>query len=531
MMFVRASFILLSLLSPSQSIDWSGWGGNIFNNRWASQNTVISSSNVNTITQHCRLTYPIGVSATPTISGDIVYYPTWNGLFVALNYVTCAVQWEINVTAIIHDYAPLSGLQAEATNPISRTSPVIDGNILYFGTQTHALIVALSLFSGQTLGMIQINPHPLAVVTMSPTLFNSSVFVGASSMEESAADSVSGYQCCSFAGNIARVTFNRSSSNFSVAWNVTMLPEPIGVGGWSGAAVWGSQPSIDSADGQVFIATGNTYAAPQAVQECINSTTNETACLPSDVWQESVMAIDLMSGVVNWVRQLSPLDAWTVACGIPGVSARNPALCPETPGPDADFGMAPTFVPGNSSKESVVVVGQKNGNLYSLSAGTGKLLWSTITSPDGTSGGLSWGIAADDSQVYFTAINSLNLAWQLQPSGQTINNSAYGSASLADGTLVWETPTPQNQSAYPPPSVVGDLVLVGRTGVATVAGAAAGTRGGLVVMAKATGEVIADIDLDVLFRGGIAIQDNYILFGTGYVGFQGTGSFYIMQIS
>ena len=50
-------------------------------------------------------------------------------------------------------------------------------------------------------------------------------------------------------------------------------------------------------------------------------------------------------------------------------------------------------------------------------------------------------------------------------------------------------------------------------------------------MAKATGEIIADIDLDVLFRGGIAIQDNYILFGTGYVGFQGTGSFYIMQIS
>ena len=160
-----------------------------------------------------------------------------------------------------------------------------------------------------------------------------------------------------------------------------------------------------------------------------------------------------------------------------------------------------------------------------------KLLWSTITSPDGTSGGLSWGIAVDDSQAYFTAINSLNLAWQLQPSNQTINNSAYGSASLADGTLVWETPTPQNQSAYPPPSVVGDLVLVGRTGVATIAGAAAGTRGGLVVMAKATGAVIADIDLDVLFQGGIAIQDEYILFGTGYARFQGTGSFYVMQIS
>ncbi|OCL13369.1 Quino protein alcohol dehydrogenase-like protein, partial [Glonium stellatum] len=530
MMLLRAALILLSLSSLSQSVDWSGWGGSIFNNRWASQNAIVSSSNINTITQHCHLTYPIGVSATPTIGGDIVYYPTWNGLFVALNYVTCVVQWEINVTTIVHDYAPLTKVQAEATNPISRTSPQIDDDVLYFGTQTHALIVAVSLSSGQTLGVIQINPHPVAVLTMSPTFFNSILFVGASSLEEGAANSVSGYQCCSFAGNVVALTFDHSSGKFSVVWNVTMLPEPIGVGGWSGAAVWGSQPSIDTAGGQVFFATGNIYEAPQSVQACINSTTNETSCLPSNVWQESVLAVDIASGRVNWVRQLSPLDAWTVACGIPGVSKRNPALCPETPGPDADFGMAPTFVPRNSSAESTVVVGQKNGNLYSLSANTGKLIWSTITSPDGTSGGLSWGIAADDSQVYFTAINSLNLAWQLQPSNQTVNNSAYGAASLVDGTLVWETSTPQDQSAYPPPSVVGDLVLVGRTGVATVAGAAAGTRGGLVALAKSTGEVIVDIDLDVLFQGGIAIQDNYILFGTGYVRFQGIGSFYVMQV-
>jgi hypothetical protein len=38
----------------------------------------------------------------------------------------------------------------------------------------------------------------------------------------------------------------------------------------------------------------------------------------------------------------------------------------ETPGPDADFGMAPSFVPGSRSTpygKDTLVVGQKNGNL------------------------------------------------------------------------------------------------------------------------------------------------------------------------
>lgn len=36
-----------------------------------------------------------------------------------------------------------------------------------------------------------------------------------------------------------------------------MLPPPYGPGEWSGAAIWGSQPSIDVERQQVFIATGN----------------------------------------------------------------------------------------------------------------------------------------------------------------------------------------------------------------------------------------------------------------------------------
>jgi outer membrane protein assembly factor BamB len=178
---------------------WSGWGANYYNNRWASQNGEISSSSINSLAKHCQVSYPGGVSATPVVSGDTVYYPTWNGSFVALDYTTCRVLWEISVTEIVTNFAPISQLQANETSPLSRTSPQIDGEILYFGTQTHALVVAVNRLTGQSLGVIQINPHPLAIVTQSPTFYNGVLFVGSSSLEEEAAIDP-GYICCSFVG-------------------------------------------------------------------------------------------------------------------------------------------------------------------------------------------------------------------------------------------------------------------------------------------------------------------------------------------
>jgi outer membrane protein assembly factor BamB len=67
---------------------------------------------------------------------------------------------------------------------VSRISPQIDGNVLYLGTLTHALVVAVNRVTGKLLSTIQINPHPLAIVTMSPTFFDGKLFVGAASVEE-----------------------------------------------------------------------------------------------------------------------------------------------------------------------------------------------------------------------------------------------------------------------------------------------------------------------------------------------------------
>ena len=50
----------------------------------------------------------------------------------------------------------------------------------------------------------------------------------------------------------------------AILWQTIMTPE-----GFPGNAVWGSSPAIDAKRGQLYIATGNNYDAPQETLDCI----------------------------------------------------------------------------------------------------------------------------------------------------------------------------------------------------------------------------------------------------------------------
>lgn len=91
--------------------------------------------------------------------------------------------------------------------------------------------------------------------------------------------------------------------------------------GWSGNAIWGSQPSIDETRSQVFVATGNVYSVPPEYESCLtdtdaNVTTTHTHAYPKGVLQEAVIALVLETGAIKWSRVVSPLDSWTTACGV-----------------------------------------------------------------------------------------------------------------------------------------------------------------------------------------------------------------------
>lgn len=517
-------------------LQWSGWGANIFNNRWATSESAIRSSNAGTLRESCRLQFPAGVSAPPAILGDIAYFPTWDGRFVAFDYKSCRVHWNISVSDIITEFAPLTTLQVSYTRAASRSTPQFDGSVLYFTTLAHALVVAIDRETGLYLAATQINPHELATLTMSPTLYKDKLFVGASSQEEAAAGFTPDYACCSFVGNMVAVEYDKSARRFKTVWNISMITAGLTLPGWSGVAVWGSQPSIDEARSQVFVATGNVYSVPPAYEPCLTEadtdiTSTNSTCLPENILQEAVLALDIETGAIIWSHVVSPLDSWTMACGY-GASPRNVAICPGTPGPDADFGMAPTFVPASRwtpNEQDTVVIGQKNGVIHAFSAQDGIRHWSSATSPDGVEGGLIWGIAVDDKRVYFTAVNSNFDSWQVQPSNRTIDNSAFGALSLLNGSILWEIPSPYDSISFVQPSVINDVLFTGRTGQ-NKTGSYDLTQGGLIVIDKRSGLMIRDYDLDVNFHGGIAIQNDYVMFGTGYNGFSGVGGLHVYTL-
>lgn len=140
-------------------------------------------------------------------------------------------------------------------------------------------------------------------------------------------------------------------------------------------------------------------------------------------------------------------------------------------------------------------------------------------------GGLSWGIAADDTNAYFVGINYGTLPWPLKPEGPTINNSVYGSASLKDGTINLKTAAPSGNLAYAPPGVVNDFLLVSGAGTAA-------EFGSIIALSKSSGTIIYEIPIDSVQRGGVTVQDGFVMFGTGYhyANPYNSGSFYVTAL-
>ena len=511
---------------------WLGWGADVYNNRWASDDSTISSASVSSLRPVCELQYSLGVSAAPLVENNMAYYPTHDGLLVALQFTSCVVTWQVNITDIIAKYKPVPANLEVVIRKMSRTTPVTDGDNLYVGTQANALLLAIHKHSGKLLDVLQISEHPAAILTQSPTFYKGIILIGVSSLEELLQLFDPDYPCCTFTGSMNAVIM--TPDGLELLWTQKMAPTALG---WSGSSIWGSQPAIDPIRRQVFIATGNTYRAPNSFSECQNQTANidgleSNACLPSDVYQESILALDLESGRINWVKQVNPVDVWNVACPNPvGNATKDRAeLCPD-PGPDFDFAMAPTFVRGSKHTPyqlDMIVVGQKSGALYALNAMSGSVLWQTITSPGGLTGGLSWGIAVDDSTVYYTAINSLQVKYIL-PGGETsIQNSAFGAASLVDGHIIWQAAAPRGKMSRVPPTVVNDIVLTGVTGEYTDALGNMSQSGTLIALDKRSGALIREYPLGGWFGGGIAVVYNYVMFGTGYSSlYPSSGSFHV----
>jgi hypothetical protein len=191
------------------------------------------------------------------------------------------------------------------------------------------------------------------------------------SQEEALAAFVPGYQV-SFRGSMLAV----DEATGAILWKDVLAPP-----GYTGNAVWGSSPAIDTKRGQVYIATGNNYSVPQSVLDCVSANAGNpdaiAACSDPSNHFDSIMALNMRTGAMRWVTRALPFDAWTVDCFFPPPFDEN---CPDPQGPDYDFGQAPAlYKTKDSTGKTIELVGagQKSGEYWALDPDSGEVKWVT----------------------------------------------------------------------------------------------------------------------------------------------------------
>jgi polyvinyl alcohol dehydrogenase (cytochrome) len=270
--------------------------------------------------------------------------------------------------------------QAEAqvrTAAVLGDDPASDGRLLYFG-DTLANVYAIDAESGSPVWQQQVDQHPDAIITGSPQLIDQQLLVPISSLEVRTAANP-GYVCCSFRGGVVSLDAATGQENwrYRTIKEAAVLNPATGKLGPSGAPVW-AVPTVDVVRNLVYIGTGENYSQP------------------STDTSDAIIAIDLSTGEERWKLQGTENDVWNISCLLPAPFNGN---CPPDPGPDLDFGAAPVLVV-REGKADILLAAQKSGAIYALVPDSGAILWQRNLGSGGNLGGVHWGVATDENNVY-----------------------------------------------------------------------------------------------------------------------------------
>lgn len=505
---VLAAALLVAPLAAlaAQGNEWNVAGGDRQNTRSQPSENKIGVGNVDRLAVKWQLTTAGDVSATPAVDASTVYVPDWAGYIYAVDRETGVVRWSKHLPAI-------TGIPFDK----ARVTPAVTDDKIVFGTQGSIFVpgggpggkvVALNKFTGDVVWVTQADSHFAAIITQSATVFDGRVYVGVASQEEALAAFVPGY-VLSFRGSFLALDL----ATGQILWRTYMAPG----GGYTGNAVWGSSPAIDTKRGQVYIATGNNYSVPQSVLDCVTAAGTDpvakAACLPADDHFDSVVALDLKTGAIRWATRAIPYDAWTVDC-IPFFGDGD--LCPQPAGPDYDFGQAPalykTRLPDGKQVERVGA-GQKSGQYWSLDPDTGAVAWVTQTGPGGTAGGLQWGSAVDGTRVYVANPNSNLVPWT--PVGGTeTTKGGWSALDAATGQILWQTVDPNFGAGFG-----GGPSGPATTANGVVYGCSLDAGGHMYALNSATGAILWRYASGGSCLSGAAVVNGTVYWGSGYSNF------------
>jgi polyvinyl alcohol dehydrogenase (cytochrome) len=393
-----------ALPDPATLPAWNGWGNDSTNSRFQTAKAAgLSANDVPKLTLKWAFGFPGATAASgqPTVVAGRVFVGNVNGMVYSLDAKTGCTHWAFKAD---------DGVRTAIT--VARVT--IDGTprtVAMFG-DIRAQAYAVDAQSGTQIWKTKVDNHAMARVTGAPSFHDGRLYVPVASIEE-VAGARPNYQCCTFRGSVVAL----DAATGKQVWKTYMMEEPKETGknsagtpqwGPAGAAIW-SSPTIDAAKNAIYVATGNAYTTPAARTS------------------DAVIALDMTTGAIRWVQQATPDDTFVIGCK-PGVPP-----CTGDVGPDFDFGNAPILrtLPGG---RRVLSLGQKSGVVWGLAPDeNGKVLWQYRAGKGTMLGGIEWGSAADDQNIYVPVSDVL------APSEQA---GGLHAVRLATGERVWHTPAP-----------------------------------------------------------------------------------------
>ena len=526
----NATCLMPSVAQPDctpASTDWPMFGQNVCNTAQA-PGCALTRDSVSKLAvkwQYGKTKVPQGVtagdvSATPAVVGGKVYFPDWGGNITCLDAATGNPVWSKSVA----DLLTAGGKPGALGGWASRDTPLVTGGLVIFGTVRDPPEVILNPGPGSYLVAIDQNTaavkwitlldnHLASVVSGSPVLDGTTMYVGVSSQEEYGGLAKAfgiNYTCCSFRGSVVAVdvtTGNLIWRQHTITddlyyWDGGM-PEaaadaaPPPTPGYAGVAVWSSTPVIDRKRHQLIVTTGDNYSQPAGTVGVVQGN-----------WVDAVVALDLMTGNVNWATQLPNGGKAMSDDFATGVSN----------GPDSDFGAGAnlfTAMIGGAPKD-LVGAGQKSGYYFALDAEKGNVIWQQNVGPGGGLGGIHWGTATDGIHIYVGNNNGKGASVPLLGSGPgagtMMTTGTWAALDPASGNVIWQIADPALSTPLSGGSVNGPVAVV--NGI--MFGGSMDMNGTMFALNTDTGDVLWQFQSGGTVYGGPAIVDGVVYWGTGY---------------
>jgi len=384
---------------------WNGWGGDGFNSRFQPEPGLVAKD-VPRLKVKWAFAHAGSRTGQATVMGGRVFINSSSGSIYALDAKTGCAWWRFEADAGSRTSIVIAALPP-ALAPARFAA--------YFADQSRH-VYAIDAETGHLLWKTPVDNQVGVQMTGSLAVANGRLFVPISSAEEALATDDK-YECCKFRGAVVAV----DAVTGKVLWKTyTTAAEPkpfkknpkgTQMYGPAGGAIW-SAPTVDAKRHLIYVATGDSYTD-----------------VPHD-GADAIMALDMTSGAVRWVNQLTPGDAYIINCYGPGAGAN----CPTKVGADSDFGASPILHTLANGKQ-VILAGQKSSQVYALDPDKqGAVIWQRRLSPGGPLGGIEFGPAVDRDNIY-VAIADIFLG----PAGKP----GLTALRISDGTVLWTTPAPQ----------------------------------------------------------------------------------------